>query len=104
MKTVIGFVLALVAMFAHADVELNKLLEGKVAEYKGVCLIDLKGNVVLSKENSIGAAKCIVGAAPTDGPNKFILLWSGDFVSRLVQFNIVTNAQRVVWRKPNGDL
>lgn len=109
MKTRIVLVcIAIMAImgYARADQELQKLLGERTVEYVGVCRVNVQGNLVFTEKETVSVQECIVGSLPTDGNVKYVLLWSGEQLSRLVKFTKrVGNSpekQEVIWRNPDG--
>ncbi len=109
MKTRIVLVcIAIMAVcgFARADQQLMKLLGDRQVEYAGVCRVNAAGGIVFSEKEAIGVQECIVGSLPTDGNVKYVLLWSGEQLSRLVKFTkksaTTPEKQEVIWRNPAG--
>lgn len=91
---------------ARADEQLKKLLGERTVEYVGACRINAQGNLVFTEKETVGMQECIVGSLPTDGNVKYVLLWNGAALSRLVKFTKKTGKspekQEVIWRNPDG--
>lgn len=109
MKTRIVLVcIAIMAIcgYARADEQLKKLLGERTVEYVGACRINAQGNLVFTEKETVGMQECIVGSLPTDGNVKYILLWNGAMLDRLVKFTKRVGRspekQEVIWRNPDG--
>lgn len=108
MKTrIIIVVVALMAImgYARADQQLIKLLGEREVEYAGICRVNALGNLVFTEKETVGVQECIVGSLPTDGNVKYVLLWSGEQINRLVKFTRKVGKspekQEVIWRNPD---
>lgn len=108
MKTRIVLVcIAIMAImgYARADQELQRLLGERTVEYIGVCRVNVQGNLVFTEKETVGVQECIVGSLPTDGNVKYVLLWNGTTLDRLVKFTKKTKKnpekQEVIWRNPD---
>jgi hypothetical protein len=108
MKTRIVLVcIAIMAIMgsARADQQLMKLLGNKETEYAGVCRVNTQGNIVFTEQETVGVVECIVGVEPKDKDVKYILIWNGVALSRLVKFTKKTattpEKQEVIWRNPD---
>jgi hypothetical protein len=108
MKTRIVLVcIAIMAICGHAraNEQLIKLLGEREVEYAGVCRVNAQGNLVFTEKETVGVQECIVGSLPSDGNVKYVLLWSGEQLSRLVKFTKKVGRspekQEVIWRNPD---
>jgi hypothetical protein len=108
MKTRIVLVLIVIMAicgYARAD-QLEVLLKDKVTEYVGTCRLNAQGNIVFTDAHTVGVTQCVVGAAPKDVNVKYVLLWNGEQLHRLVKFTKKTKRtpekQEVIWRNPDG--
>lgn len=90
---------------ARANDELKRLLGDRQVEYAGTCRVNVVGKIVFSEKDAIGSVECIVGSLPTDGNVKYVLLWNGANVDRLVKFTRKVGKspekQEVIWRNPD---
>ena len=108
MKTRIVLVcIAIMAIMgsARADQQLMKLLGNKETEYAGVCRVNTQGNIVFTEQETVGLVECIVGVEPKEVNVKYVLIWNGVALSRLVKFTKKTattpEKQEVIWRNPD---
>ena len=90
---------------ARANDELKRLLGERQVEYAGFCRVNVQGHLVFGDAQSIGVQECIVGSLPTDGHVKYVLLWNGEKLDRLVKFTkrvgTSPEMQEVIWRNPD---
>lgn len=91
---------------ARADEQLKQLLGDKLTEYAGVCRVNAQGQLVFTEQEAIGVVECIVGVEPKEKGVKYVLIWNGMALSRLVKFTLKTKKtpekQEVIWRNPDG--
>lgn len=91
---------------ARADESLDKLLGTKQVEYVGSCWINKKQEIVFKQEDSIGQQRCVVGFETGNQNERWVLLYNGNKLDRLVHFQKKTatkpEKQEVIWRNPDG--
>lgn len=101
MKVIILFLL-LSVFNAQANEALDNLLDNKKVEFVGFCLINEKKELVLEKTKSTSLQECVIGVEKGNDETKFVLLWNKQKLDVLIQFNIKTNKQKIIWHNPDS--
>lgn len=99
----IGFVALLAQSVAAAELPKEVLahVEGKQAEFQGICYLDKAGRLTFDEKAAKTVAVCIVGVPPQ--PVKTILISDENGAPvAVIEMNMDTKVQKVLWRK--GDI